>query len=819
MVDALENRTSKSPAGALRPAPQLVVKTQAKIKKVEDFEKIVLAHRDGVDILLSDVARVEDGLADERTLAILNGRPAVALEVRRQSGTNIVAIAERVQKEVARLRPQLPDGMTMIIATDNSDFVKESVAKVKEDLLLGGILAALVVFFFLRSGRSTTVVAIVIPTTIIGAFACIYASGFTLNRMTLLALTLSVGILIDDAIVMVENIYRHIEEGQSPIEAALSGSAQIAFAVIAASLSLLAVFVPVAFMTGMVGQFFFEFGTTMAYVIIISTFIALTLTPMLCSRMLRHQERHNALFNLSERIFQRIERVYGVLLRAALAAPLATVLIALAVFAAGLYSATLLSAEFIPQEDESEFAVGVQTPTGSSLDYTRRVLLALDDVIRQYPAVTDTYLSAGGGAQEKVDEGSIHVKLVPKSQRDFSQAALMAALRRRLADIPGIKTSIGPIPRISGGGWRNQLVQYNVRGPDLAKLDEISRQLLAELRANPDFVDLDTTYESGKPEVRVHIDRAKAADMGVTIEDVAKVTRDLVGGVDAGKFEEGGEQYDVRVRALGLFRDQPEAILGLLVRSSRGGLVRFSNLTQIEVGVGPTQIDREARQRQVTLLANLEGDTKLGDAIALINQKVAAMQLPAGYTTAFTGMADVMRESFESIFFALFLAIIISYMVLAAQFEAYTHPFTVMLTVPLAVVGAFGGLLLTGRTLSIFSMIGLIVLVGIVTKNAILLIDYTNQLRRERGMNKEEALLTACPVRLRPILMTAFSTVAGALPVVLGYGVGAESNAPMGTVIAFGLLSSTFLTLLVVPAVFSLLDSLVNVFKGGSKAA
>lgn len=821
VIDALHEQNVEIPGGRVETGPrEYVVKTQAKIARVEDFEHVVVAHRDGADVLLSDVARVEDGLEDQRSLAILNGQPAIGLEVRRQSGTNMVAITDRVIAEVERLRADLPPGMSLVIAADNAEFIRQSIDKVKEDLLLGGLLAIAVVFLFLRSGRSTMVVAIVIPTSIIGAVACIWACGFTFNRLTLLALTLSVGILIDDAIVMVENIYRHIEKGLSPMAAALAGSSQIAFAVVSASLSLLAVFVPVAFMEGMVGQFFFEFGLTMSFVIIISTFIALTLSPMLCSRLLRRQSRHNALFNFMERIFVRIEGVYGRLLRGALGHPALTLFIALGIFVGGMGILPLLGMEFAAQEDESEFQVGVQAPTGSSLEYTRGILTGIAAMIAEYPGVTDTYISVGGGAQEKVNEGRIHVKLTPKSRRDYRQQELMARLRQRLAPLPGIKTSIGELERISGGGWRTQLVQYNIRGPNLEQLDHYAQALLSELRATPGFVDLDTTFESGKPEVRLSIDRRKASDLGVKIEDLARVTRNLVGGVDATKFEADGDQYDVRVRALGPFRDHPEALLALLVRSTHGSLVRFSNLTSIDIGVGPTQIDREARQRQITVLANLE-DMPLGTAVEIVNRKVAAMDLPADYQTEFTGMADIMAESFQNITFALFLAIIIIYMVLAAQFEAYTHPFTVMLTVPLAVVGAFLGLLITGRTLSIFAMIGLIVLVGIVTKNAILLIDYTNQLRREGGMSKREALLAACPVRLRPILMTAASTIAGATPVVLGYGVGAESNAPMGTVIAFGLFLATLLTLLVVPVVYSLLDSLVSRLRpgGGEKAA
>ena len=813
VVDALREQNVEIPGGRIETGPrEFVVKTEAKVKTFEEFGNIVLVHREGADIPLSDVARVEDGMEDERSLALLNGKRAIAMQVRRQSGTNMVAIADRVRAEVAQLREELPPGMEMAIATDNAQFVRESINEVQTHLWMGGLLAIAVVFLFLRNLRSTVVVAIVIPTAVIGAVAFVWTSGFTFNNLTLLALTLAVGILIDDAIVMVENIYRHVEAGEPPLRAALLGAREITFAVLASSLSLLSVFVPVAFMTGMVGQFFFEFGMTMAYVIVISTFIALSLTPMLCSRLLKRKEKHNVLFRALERVFRALETTYARQLRWALSHPFVVLLFAVAVFVGSVSLAGLIPKEFIPQADESEFQVTVETPAGSSLDYTRRVLGSLEDVVRGYPGVRDTLTSVGGGAQEKVNVGSIQVVMVPASQRNFSQMDLMSAVRQRLAGMPGVQVFISEVQRVSGGGMRDSEIQFNFRGPSLTKLQEYADSLADALKAEPGFVDVDTTYETGKPEVRLYIDRRKASDMGVKIEDLALVTRDLVGGIEATRFEEGGEQYDVRVRALNVFRDKPESLASLLVRGADGSLVRFGNLTQIEIGAGPTQIDRQARQRQVTVLANLDGSKKLGEATTTINKKIAAMNLPSDYTSDFTGMAEIMAESFQSIQFSLLLAVILVYMVLAAQFEAYSHPFTVMLTVPLAMGGAFVGLFLTQRTLSIFSMIGLIVLVGIVTKNAILLIDYTNQLRREQGMARRDALLQACPVRMRPILMTAFSTIAGSLPVVLGFGVGSETRAPMATAIVFGLLLSTLLTLFVVPVVYTLLDRMVSYF-------
>jgi hydrophobic/amphiphilic exporter-1 (mainly G- bacteria), HAE1 family len=818
VIDALQKQNVEIPGGRIETGMrELVVKTEAKIEDAQDFNNLVLSHVNGSDVLLSDVARVEDGLEDERTFARLNGKRAVALEVRRQSGTNLVAIAERVKEDVRRMKKQLPRGMAMEMATDNSVFIKNSIDEVKGHLVMGGFLAVLVVFFFLRNWRSTAVVAIVIPTSVVATFSLILAMGFTLNMMTLLALTLSVGILIDDAIVMVENCYRHVEAGEPPIEASRRGSKEIVFALLAASMSLLAVFVPVAFMTGMVGRFFFEFGMTMSFVIIISTFIALTLTPMLCSRMLKHKTRHNFLFRAVEAMLVLVEKIYRAMLRFSLVHPIIILLITTGVFVGSGALLPFIGTEFVPIDDESEFSVFVKTPTGSSVQYTGAIIGKVEEEILRYPGVERTYAAIGGGAQEKVNEGSIHVIMAQMHERGFSQFDLMAAVRERFANMPGIQLSASQIARISGGGLRNSQVQFNIRGPSLVKLEEYSNALLAELKKSPGLVDLDSTFEAGKPEVRLNIDRRKAADMGVEIDDLATVTRDLIGGIKVTKFEADGEQYDVRVRALEAFRDSPEGINSLQVRTKDGLLALFRNLVTTEVGVGPTQIDRQSRQRQVTILANLQ-DLDLGEAIEIINAKVAALNLPDSYKTGFTGDAELMAESFASIVFSLFLAIIITYMILAAQFEAYTHPFTILMTVPLAVVGAFVALYLTGRTLNIFSMIGLIVLVGLVTKNAILLIDYTNQLRREKGMNRKDALLQACPVRLRPILMTAFSTIAGSLPIILGLGVGAQTRAPMATAIAGGLLLSTMLTLLVVPVVYTLLDQMVGLFKRTKKA-
>ncbi|NQT11334.1 MAG: efflux RND transporter permease subunit, partial [Planctomycetes bacterium] len=589
-----------------------------------------------------------------------------------------------------------------------------------------------------------------------------------------------------------------------------------------------AVFVPVAFMKGLVGQFFYEFGLTVTFAVVVSTFIAVTLSPMLCSRVLKVGGQHGRVFNFLERCFERVESLYGRVLRVAVSEHVVVPLLpfrvgkprrwwgigwrglvilgAMGVFVSSLLivAAGFLGQEFAPEGDEGQFNVLVQTPVGTSIDGTAAVVTEIERRVRTLPGVTQTFTTIGGGAEERVNVAGILVQLVDRSRRDRSQDELAAMARELVADLKHLDISVEAVQRISGGGYRTAPLQYNLRGPDLDQLVEVSDEMATRLAETPGIVDVNTTFDSGKPQVDVIIDRDRAADLGISIKDLGSAIQALIGGRKATTFEEDGETYDVRVRLAENDRNRTADILEVPIRTRSDQLVDLGNLVDVREGVGPVQIDRQNRSRQITVLGNLEAFKPLGTAR---EDLLAIADLPEGVTGEFTGSVEMMEESFANIYFSLMLAVVLIYMVLAAQFESLVHPFTVMLSLPLSIVGALGLLALTGRTLNIFSMIGMIMLMGLVTKNAILLIDYTNLLRR-RGMSKQEALLTAGPVRLRPILMTATSTIAGMIPVAIGLGSGAESRAPMGTAIVGGLVTSTVLTLVVIPVVYSVMDDL-----------
>ena len=805
VINALQQENIEYPGGRVESENrEVVIKTLGEMESVRQFEEIVIAYRDGAPIRVRDVATVEDGQEDFRSLARLNGQPAVSLLVRRQSGENLLAVADGVKAELDKIRTSLPSGYQLVLAQDLSVFVANSFNDTQGELLRGSFLAVLVILIFLRNPRGAFVAAVTIPTTIVATFTFIHVMGFTLNMMSMLALSISVGMVIDDSICVLENSFRHMEEGKPRVQAALAGIAEIGFAVIATSLAIVAVFIPVAFMDGLVGQFFYEFGMTVTFAVIISTFIAVTLSPMLCSQVLKLPKRHGLFFRVTERFFVGLESTYRAALGVALRFRTLTVVAALGIFVASLMLTGLIGKEFVAAQDEGQFNVRVETPLGSSIHRTSKLLDTVEHRLEGLPGVTDIFTTIGAAAEGRVTMATVLVKLVPKSQRLLGQQDIMLLARKQLADLSECDISIEEIPRVSGGGNRSSPIQFNLRGPDLATLDKVSQEVMDGMKQVGGIVDINTSYDPEKPEISVVIDRERAADLGVSAREMGSTIRALVGGQKVTSFKDEGESFDVRTRLVASDRTQRDAAYSLPVRG-RNGLVELRSLVDVRDGTGPVQIDRQERQRQVTILANLEKDKPLGEAVGDIKQLVAAIDLPSGVKTAFTGSADMMAETFGNILFSMMLAVILIYMILAAQFESLVHPFTVMLSLPLSVGGALGALALTGRTLNIFSMIGMIMLMGLVTKNAILLVEYTNQLR-ERGLGKTDALLKAGPVRLRPILMTAFSTIAGMIPIAIGLGEGAESRAPMGTCVVGGMVTSTLLTLIVIPVIYSLLD-------------
>ncbi len=820
VVEAIEKQNVEYPGGRVEAdTRELVVKTKGRITTSKDFEDIVVTTRGVTPIRLKDVATVEDGMEDFRSLSRLNGQRAVSLQVRRQSGENMLAVASGVNERLASIKAELPSHYSMTLTQDLSLFVADSVNEAQGELLRGGFLAVLVILIFLRNWRAAFVAAVTIPVTIITTYAFMLAFGFSLNMMSLLALSISVGMVVDDSIVVLENSFRHMEEGKSRMAAALAGISEIGFAVIATSLAIVAVFIPVAFMDGLVGRFFYEFGLTVTFAVVVSTFVAVWLSPMLCSRVLKVAPKRGLMFNLVERFFTGIEWLYGGTLWFSLRFRWLVSIIAVGVFVGSLMLLPLVGTEFTPAQDEGQFNVQVETPLGSSIDRTSRILEEVEQRLRNLPYVTNLYSTIGAGQEGRVNYGMILVQLPDKSERPMSQHEIMGLARECVEDLTHSKISIEYIPRVSGGGFRSAPLQYNVRGPDISKLEETAIEITQRMREIPGIVDVNLTYDSSKPEVAILPDRERAADLGVNIELLGKAVQTLVGGRPVSTFEEGGKSYDVRVRLAEGDRNRSDAIAALPVRTGDGQLVEFRSLAEVVEGTGPVQIDRQNRQRQVTIMANLEKSKALGAAMTDVLAIEKDVGLPPGVVSAFTGAGDMMADSFASIIFSLLLAVVLIYMVLASQFESFIHPVTIMLSVPLSIGGALGALALTGLTLNIYSMIGMVMLMGLVTKNAILLVDYTNQLRRESGMETKAALLKAGPVRLRPILMTAFSTIAGMIPIAIGLGAGSETRQPMGACVIGGMLTSTLLTLVVIPVVYSLLDdagSTVRRWLGGT---
>lgn len=798
---------------------EYAVKTQGQVKSREELANIIIADRGNGPVRVRDVARVEDGVEEKRTHSSFNGQSAVALVVRKQSGANQVEVARKVKALVDTLAPTLPSGLTVAVPSDNSRFILNTISSVQFDLVLGAILTVLIIMLFLRDWRATLISAVALPTSVIATFGLMQAMGFTFNNMTMLALTLSIGILIDDAIVVIENIHRHLQMGKSAIRAAREGSAEIGLAVLATTASILAVFVPVATMKGIVGRFFFQFGMTVAFAVAISYLVAFTLTPTFSARLLKAEHgQPKGLSKAIDGILTKIDRAYGRTLETALAHKGLTVVAALFVFIGSMVLAGMVPSEFIPKEDRSEFKVVLELPVGTGLAKTQEATEATAQDLIGLPGVMSVLVSVGANSELAVNRAELNVQLVPRKERQFSQKEAMEFVRNMLNQRGDANYAVEMIEAVGGsGGFRAANVQFNLRGSDYDELNMAGAKIAGFLKERGGYVDIDTTYRGGKPEVRLDVDRDRAAKLGVPMAALASTIRTLYAGDKATEIPIDGERYDVRVRLDSEFRKDLGTISEIKVRGMTGELVPLSNFTSVVPGEGAAKIERQSRMRQVTVLANLTGGKTLGTAVEEITAYAKA-ELPPTLTTDFAGQAEVMGESFGYMFEAILIAIVLLFLILAAQFESFVHPFTILLSVPLSVAGAFGALLLTGMTLNLFTMIGFIMLMGLVTKNAILLVDYTNHLRAE-GMEREAALLKAGPVRLRPILMTTAAMVGGMMPVALGMGEGGEIRAPMAVAVIGGLITSTALTLVVVPVVYSLFDRVLARSKKSSAAA
>ncbi|MFH0900309.1 MAG: efflux RND transporter permease subunit [Pseudomonadota bacterium] len=818
VFQALAAQNVEIPGGRLEVGDrEVIVKTRGQVHSKEELESIVITAASGSPIRIRDVARVEDGEEEARSYSSLNGTAAVALVIRKQSGSNTVEVAKTVRKRLGEIAGQLPQGMKVEIPQDNSLFIAQNIHDVQFDLLFGGLLAILIVLFFLHDWRATFISAIALPTSVVATFFFIKAMGFTFNTLTMLGLSLSIGILIDDAIVVIENIHRHLEMGKTPWQAASEATAEIGLAVMATTASILAVFVPVATTSGIVGRFMWQFGMTVAFAVSVSLFVAFTLTPMLSARMLKHNSRHGgsgkerakgALGRGIDAMLGGVDRAYRVLLGAALRHRWVTIVVALGALFGSCALASKVPMDFMGESDQGQFSVKVELPTGTGLSKTRTYAEEVAGELRAIPGVAATFLTIGGSTASEVNRGDIQVNLVPRARRTFTQDEAMVYARARLARRDGAIFAVEPVNLMGGGGgaasaMRQATIQLNIRGSDYQELNEAATKMIELMRQQGGYVDIDTSYRGGQPEIGVAIDREIAADRNVPIAFVAQTIRSLVAGDKATEIAIGGNRYDVRVRLDQEFRSRPTSLLALKTRSASGALVDMASLVRLDPGTGPAKVERQDRQRQVTVYANLEGKA-LGSAVAELGS-AAKRLLPATLTTDFTGMGDMMAKTFRDLLAALLLAIVVVYLLLAAQFESFVHPFTIMLSLPLSLVGAIGALAIAHQPLGMMAMIGVILLMGLVTKNAILLVDYTNALR-QKGMGKIEALLTAGPVRLRPILMTTTAMIFGMVPVALAISEGGEMRAPMAITVIGGLITSTLLTLVVVPVVYSLLD-------------
>lgn len=810
VVAAVQAHHLELPGGRIETeARELIVKTKAEFDGISQLHDLLIAYRNDYPIKISDVGRVVDGLEEERSLARLDDHKAVALLVRRQSGTNTVSVATRVKEEIEKLGGELKaQGISLQVAQDLSVYIERSMHDIEGHLVFGGALAVLIVFFFLRNWRITLISALAIPISVISTFILMQALGFTMNTMTMLALSLSIGILIDDAIVVVENIYRHFKNKRTAEEAARIGTQEIGLAAFAITMSIVAVFLPVVFMKGMIGRFMYQFGMTVTVSVLMSLVVAFTLTPMLASQLLKKESYHGRIAKAVERAFSILDRRYTSLLASALSHRLLTIAVACTALVGAIFFGKHLRSEFLPMEDQSEFNIKVKTPLGSSLKMTDQVIARVRGEIEKEPWVLYSFTTIGTDNLAKVNEGSIYVKMVEKGKRSISQMQAMAIARERVRSLP-CTTSIEQVPRTSSGGRRACAIQLDIKGNDLNTIHSIAQKLISRLRQCEGFADLDLSFENNKPEVDVTIKRDRAAVLDVTPAAIAQTIRMLVGGIDVAKYNVDGERYDMSVRLEETFRASPENLLAVSLKNNNGELISLGNLVSVTRGTGPVQIDRDNKERMISVYVNLvEGKKTLGQGVAQITALLDEMELPPGYSYHFSGVADIMKESFSNLLFALLLAVVVVYMVLSSQFESFLYPLIIMLSLPFSLVGAIGAIVVTHTTLNINTIIGIIMLMGLVTKNAILLVDYTNTLRHKEGMSTEEALLKAAATRLHPILMTTMAMIFGMVPIALSHGAGSESSAPMAIATIGGLSTSMLLTLLVVPVVYALIDEL-----------
>jgi hydrophobe/amphiphile efflux-1 (HAE1) family protein len=829
VAGAIQSSNLEMPGGKLnQDRTDLMVRILGRTASVADLSRIIVMNSNGKIIRLSDIARVIDGIKERESLSRLDDKETVSLALLRQSGANIVNVADGIYARLNALQNEIPPDIKVVVAEDESEFIRDSIHHLLFDMIYGGGLAVLVIFLFLANLRSTIISAFAIPTSIITSFFLMKLFGFSINMMTLLGLSLAVGLLIDDAIVVIENIYRHLDHGESPIQAARNATQEIGLAVMATTFSIVVVFLPVAFMSGIVGKFFYQFGITVAGAVTVSLFVAFTLTPMLSSRWLKKEEhitqRKKSKFISINAVnwvlrqwnvfFEKLNQRYKTTLNWVLRHRLVTLAIATVLFFISLAIGSFLGSDFFPRSDESRLYVMFKAGPDASLERTGEVAKKIEERISKYPEV-EFILTKIGGEQTPANEGEIFVKLAPIDQRERSAEDIISVARQDLMDIAGLTIQVSANAGEAGG---EQAVEFSVRGPDFQVVKQLANKVEDIIRQAPGAVDIENSEKLARPEIQVSVDRDLANDLGISIGSVAMTVRNMVDGYVVSRLKDKDEEYDIRVQLAPEFRNRLDDLARVKIYSTKkvndnNLMVELGNVADLQKASSPTEIRRYNRQREIKVGCNLYEGYATSDVVQFVNSQLPSLQIPAGYVVAVTGVAEIQEESFSNIFMALALAIIFIYLLLASQFESFVDPLAIMLSLPLAVVGALITLFVSGSTLNIISLIGIVMLMGLVTKNAILLVDFTKQLRR-RGLSRTEALLQAGPIRLRPILMTTFAMIFGMLPLALSLGSGAEFKAPMAQAVIGGLISSTLLTLVVVPIVYTILDDIVVFITG-----
>lgn len=833
---AIRSQNQEVPGGNIIEGQRtLGVRTMSKLTRVEEFNDIVIATRNGFPIKIKDIGSVTKSGGEATTAASLDGTTSVSVGVRKQAGANTIAVINNVKSRMATIIPNLPSDMKVAVIRDQSEFIQNSLTAIEEHLILGGLFAAIIVFLFLWNFRSTFIAALAIPISIIAAFAAIAAFGYSLNQMTMLALTLMVGIVIDDAIVVLENIYRFVEEkGMDPFQAAIEGTREIGLPVLATTLSLLAVFIPVGFMTGIVGRFMSSFGLTSAAAIAVSLVVSFTLTPMLAARWIKKPKKaepvevrdedtgevieqppaeivHSSHDSKAGWFYSKIDGAYTWLLRISMRFRWAVVLICILTVASIVPLYKFVGMAFLPDEDESLYQVNLRAPQGTSLSATQSILDRIArDIRAEVPGVKNTLVLAGFGRGSGSNNGFINVALLPVSEREKSQADLINQTRQiarkySSKDYQVTVSASSSIGNSLGLGRGGSGVGFYIAGPDLAKITEYANAMVERMKQDPSYRDPDTSIEVGNPEIRVVIDRVRAADLGVRAGDVAQALNILSAGQITSTFSENSKQYDVVVRAEEQYRRDRSNFRYFTVASANGGTVDLERVVKLDEGLSPSSINRLNRLRQVTVSAGLPPNSSESDAVAKMQQFAKELNMPAEYLTGVTGQSKELQKAYEAFLYAFLLSFVFMYLILAAQFESFIHPVTILITLPLSVPFALLSTAIAGQTLNMFSALGILLLFGIVKKNAILQIDHTNTLRA-KGMNRYDAIIQANRDRLRPILMTTIALVAGMIPLILGSGAGAATNRSIGILVVGGQSMCLLLTLLAVPVFYSIFD-------------